>query len=290
MAFQNLLGRDDSTVNSAPLNLPPVPRRVRSSIGRAAQLWLGRIFLLPHTLIGIGALGYWVFLLLWGGFASDVPGVVTGSETHRTRKGGTVYTLKYEFHIGRKTKAGSSNVSRALYERIQAADASLPVTVRYFSIAGFDHHALRESGSGTWTSFGFLTIWMLFWNSIMSVFIYGFWIRPIRVRRLYKRGDVIGGKIVGKRTRTGKTTSYYVSYEFRHPITGEIVRAETQARNRADWERASEGQPVTVLYTFNNPKWSTIYEFGGYRVDGVREGGDQKDTRKQPPLSRKEPI
>lgn len=270
--------RSDSLMSSVPVSLPPAPRRVRTSIGYAAQLWLGRIFVLPHTLIGIGALGYWVFLLLWGLFGMDVPGAVTGTDTHQTSKGRTVYTLKYEFPAaGGQTRSASSSVSKAMYERIQAADSSRPpVTVRYLNIGGFDHHELRKHQSGVWASFGFLTIWVLFWNSIMSVFIYGFWIRPIRVRRLYKYGDVTGGKIVGKRTRTGKTTTYYVSYEFRHPITGEMVSAETQASNRADWERASDGQPVTVLYAFNKPKRSTVYEYGGYRVEGVRGGLDPK--------------
>jgi hypothetical protein len=244
---------------------------VRCSVGRIAELWLGRIFTLPHTLIGIGALGYWLFLLLWGMFGSDIPAVVTGSDTHKTRKGGTVYMLRYEFAAGGKTKSASSSVNRALYDRIQAEDTARPsLTVRYLSIAGFDHYELREGRSGVWSTFGFLTIWVSFWNSIMGLIVYHIWIQPIRVRFLYKYGDVTGGRLVGKRTRTGKSTTYYASYEFRHPITGETVRSETQVRNRMDWQGATEGQPVTILYAFNKPKRSTVYEFGGYRVEGVK--------------------
>ncbi|HEX9047904.1 MAG TPA: hypothetical protein VF988_12845, partial [Verrucomicrobiae bacterium] len=41
--------------------LPPPPRRVRG--GPGGGIWFGRIFMLPHTLIGIGAAGYLLFLL-----------------------------------------------------------------------------------------------------------------------------------------------------------------------------------------------------------------------------------
>ena len=239
-------------------------------MGGAAGLWFARIFTLPHTLIGIGAFGYWCLLLLWALFASEIPGVVTGSDVQSSRKGGNTYTLRYQFQVGDEIKSGSSSVSRATYDRIRAMDvAKPPVTVRYFGIDGFAHHQLREGRSGIWAGFGFLTIWMLFWNSMMGVFVYGIWIQPWRVRLLYKYGDVTGGLLVGKRSRSGKSTTYYVSYTFKHPLSGETVEGETQVRNRAAWEKAWEAQPVTVLYSFNKPRRSTVYEYGGYRVEGV---------------------
>jgi len=36
---------------------------------------------------------------------------------------------------------------------------------------------------------------------------------------------------------------------------------------RTDWELANEGQAVTVLYAPDHPKRSTVYEFGGYKVE-----------------------
>ncbi|HWX20321.1 MAG TPA: hypothetical protein VN578_10515 [Candidatus Binatia bacterium] len=50
---------------STPTPPPPPPRRVRGNLGGTGQFWFVRIFMLPHTLIGIGAFGYLVFLILW---------------------------------------------------------------------------------------------------------------------------------------------------------------------------------------------------------------------------------
>jgi hypothetical protein len=240
------------------------------------SIWFVRLFTLPHTIIGIVAFGYWALMVLWALFASDIPGVVTKSDVHNSSKGGTSYTLKYQFEAGGERKSGSSGVSQSVYERIRAADAEQPaVTVRYFKLGAFEHDELREARGAGWAEIGFLTLWVVFWNSIMSVFAYAIWIRPIRVRLLYKHGETTAGTLVGKRVRSGKNTSYYVSYEFRHPVTGEMLRAETQVPNGAAWNMAREGQDVTVLYALNNPKRSAVYEFSGY---GVISDDHRSDT------------
>ncbi len=52
-------------------------------------------------------------------------------------------------------------------------------------------------------------------------------------------------------------------------FSGQEYESEIQVWKAEDWQQAMEGQPVTVLFTQNNPKRSTVYEFGGYRVEGV---------------------
>jgi len=44
---------------------------------------------------------------------------------------------------------------------------------------------------------------------------------------------------------------------------------ETEIWNKAAWDLAKEGQQVTVLYAPAKPARSTLYEFGGYRVDDI---------------------
>ena len=235
----------------------------RNPGGRGA-LWFGRIFTLPHTIVGIGAVGYLVFLFLWALVGSDLPGVVTGSETTDSAKHGLRYFLKYQYQVGAETKSGSGSVSQTIYDRFQSRELT-NVTVRYFSLGPLKHARLHESGR-RWSSVGLTLLWVGFWNSILSVFVYQLWIKPLRRRQLYKHGATTEGTVLSKRTKTGKNSTYYISYTFADPTTGRPITAETEVLV-TDYDRARINKPVTVLYAPNNPKRSTIYEFGGYYVD-----------------------
>src|SRR5215467_6590475 len=95
-----------------PAVLPPPPRRVKGWICGSGQMWFGRIFIMPHTLIGIGATGYWLFLWFWACCGTDLKGHVTNMQTSRTSKGRTVYTVKYSYEMAGQTKTASQGVSR----------------------------------------------------------------------------------------------------------------------------------------------------------------------------------
>jgi hypothetical protein len=239
---------------------------VRGYAGGWGEIWFGRIFTLPHTLVGIGALGYLIFLILWRFFGADLPGVVTGSEISHSPKGGTSYTLKYRYQVGEETKSGTDGVSRAVYERFQSKDEpNSRVIVHYFSIEPLKHAKLRESGS-LWAEMGFLALWAGFWNFVVSFAVYQFWIKPLRRRRLYRHGEATSGTLIGKRVKSGKSTTYYVTYTFREPIRGEMIVAEMQVWDVGAWNCSGNGQPLIILYAPQNPNRSTVYEFGGYRV------------------------
>jgi hypothetical protein len=240
---------------------------VHGNLGGA--LWFPRIFILPHTLIGIGVVLYLIFVLLWALLGADIPGTVIGSYISHSSKHGDSYYLKYRYQAGGETKRDSDSVSLDMYERYQSGNGvNVPVTVHYFGIGSLHRAGLREGGS-LWKRFGGLVFWAAFWNSIMFAFIYQFWVKPLRVRWLYRHGDTVPGTLTKKRVRTGKSTSYYVSYAFNPPFSGERIESEIEVWKRGNWDQAVEGQPVTVLYSGANPKRSTVYEYGGYRVDGV---------------------
>lgn len=249
-----------------PEFLPRPPRRVRGRLG--GGIWFARIFMMPHTLIGIGAAGYLVFLLLWRLLGSDIPGTVVGSKISHSSKHGDSYVLNYQFQAGGQTKSSSDGVSLALYQRYQNRnETNPPVTVHYFSIGPLEHSALH-TGSSLWGEIGALTLWASFWNLIISIFLYQYWVKPLRARMLYRNGEATAGTLLRKRVQKGKTSTYYVSYKFNDPFSGKVFESEIQVWNPAEWHLAMEGQPVTVLYSRDNPKRSTVYEFGGYRVEG----------------------
>jgi hypothetical protein len=248
--------------------LPPPPRRVH---GRLGKLWFTRFFIMPHMLVGIGAAGYLLFLLVWNFFGTDFPGTVVNSSVSHSSKNGDHYTLKYRFEAGGETKFDSDTVGWSVYQIYQhqtLGQTNPPVTVHYLGLGPLHHSALREGGS-LWSQIGSLTLWAGFWNGVLSIFVYQIWIKPLRARQLYKYGNSTSGKLLSRRVRTGKSSSYYVSYRFNDPLSGQVYESEIQVWNTEDWQQAVEGQAVTVLFAQNNPKRSTVYEFGGYRIEGV---------------------
>jgi len=248
-----------------PESLPWPPRRVRGKLG--GVLWFGRIFMLPHTLIGIGAASYLLFMLLWRVAGADVPGQVTGSEISHSRKGGDRYILKYQYRVNGQTKSGADGVSRTVYERYPSGNAANPpVPVRYFSIGPLAYAKLHEDDN-LWAGIGFLALWVAFWNFVVSIFLYQYWITPLRTRRLYRMGEATLGTVLRKKVKTGKSTTCYATYAFHDPFSGKVIETEMTVWNVADWQQVVEGQPVTVLYAADNPKRSTVYELGGYRVE-----------------------
>ena len=225
---------------------------------------------MPHTLVGIGATGYLLFLFLWALIGSDIPGVVTDTEITHSSKSGDHFILKYQYQVGAETKSGSGSVSQTVYERFKSRELT-NITVRYFSLGPQEHAALHESQK-RWSSVGMTLLWVAFWDSVLSVFLYQLWIKPLRRRQLYKHGATTDGTVLNKRAKTGKNSTYYISYTFADPTTGQLITAETEVLV-ADYDRARISKPVTVLYAPANPKRSTIYEFGGYYVDLGLESG-----------------
>ena len=249
--------------------LPPPPRRVHGRLG--GSLWFTRIFIMPHVLIGIGVAGYLAFLLLWRLFGVDYPATVVDAKVSRSSKHGDRYILHYRFEAGGEIRLGSDSVGWPVYQNYQntsPGQTNPPVMVHYLGLGPLHHATLREAGS-PWAEIGFLSLWALFWNGVLSIFVYQIWVKPLRVRRLYQFGNSTSGKLLHKRMRTGKSSTYYVSYRFNDPFSSQIYESEIQVWKADDWQQAVEGQPVTVLFAQNNPKRSTVYEFGGYRIEGV---------------------
>jgi hypothetical protein len=249
--------------------LPPPPRRVHGRLG--GSLWFTRIFIMPHMLVGLGVAGYLVFLLLWRLFGVDYPATVVDAKISHSSKHGDRYILHYRFEAGGETRLGSDTVGWPVYQTYQntsPGQTNPPVMVHYLGLGPLHHAALREAGS-PWAEIGFLSLWAVFWNGVLSIFVYQIWVKPLRVRRLYQCGDFTAGKLLHKRVRTGKSSTYYVSYRFNDPFSGQVYESEIQVWKADDWQQAVEGQPVTVLFAHNNPQRSTVYEFGGYRIEGV---------------------
>jgi hypothetical protein len=255
--------------------LPRPPRRVRGRTGGA--FWVGRIFTLPHTLVCIGATGYLVFLVLWKVAGADVPGVVTGTEVWHSRRGTDGYNIRFRYQVDGQTKSGSDGASPALYQRYRSGNGTNPaITVHYFALGPLERAGVAN-GESAWTEIGLFALWVAFFDSIVSIFVYLLWVKPLRARWLYRHGEAVSGTLLRKRSQIGRSSTYYVSYWFENPLSGQQIEAEIEVWNAADWHLAVEGQPVVILYAPGHPKRNTVYEFGGYRVDSD-DGKQFSDT------------
>ena len=215
----------------------------------------------------MGITGYLLFRLLWWFAGTDIPGVVTGAKITHSTKRGTHYVLKYQYQVAGQTKSGSGNVERAVYDRFQPLNQVDPgITLRYFAIGPLEHEGICE-GTSFGNELGLLAFLALFWDALVGMMAHQLWVKPLQRRWLYQHGAATTGKLLSKRLRAGKSRSYYLKYEFKDAVMGRPFIVETKVWKRTDWELANEGQAVTVLYAPDNPKRSTVYEFGGYKVE-----------------------
>jgi hypothetical protein len=100
---------------------------------------------------------------------------------------------------------------------------------------------------------------------------YFLFMRAWRMRRLIRVGIVAPGVITHKRLVERKTPMLYLGYRFATP-DGREHQAEQRIWS-LDWDRARQGQTVTVLHWPGRERPSVIYEFARYQcVSGVSRG------------------
>ncbi len=253
-----------------PTRLPPPPRRVHGQSG--CLFWFLRLFILPHTIAGVFILGQFLMAVLIAAFGTDTMAVVTEAHTSKTSKGGTMYNLSYRFEGGGRTWTNSDTVGATTYTQVtrpqEREGARGSVQVKYL-VAGPVHYHLLTENNPPWSQAGEKLFFALFWNGIVSIFVYLFWIAPIRMRLLVRRGEVARGTVVGTRIKTGKSTTYYVKFRFKVAETSEEVEKEMTVPAQEMYEYAHAGLVVTVIYDPRKPRRALAYELSGYGVEGA---------------------
>jgi hypothetical protein len=97
---------------------------------------------------------------------------------------------------------------------------------------------------------------------------YFVFIRPARIKALYRRGVPVIGRVVRKSKAGRYGELVEILYEFPKADGGAAKRTMTVAandRNAKGWT----GEPVTVLHPPNRSRPSVIYEHGQYECDGA---------------------
>lgn len=170
---------------------PGLGRR-ESSRGGSVGLWAARLFALPHTLVGLYLLLMMIVGPLW---------VVAGRDTQRpvarvweecTRKGNWICKLSVRDEASGEEK-GERQIPRAEFDRVLRAieaspEAPVTVAVRRLGIGKLAFERPVLEGESGWGQIAFYWPFGLFWNAILSVFIYSFYWAPFREWRLRRRG------------------------------------------------------------------------------------------------------
>ncbi|MCX5663025.1 MAG: hypothetical protein NTW19_25355 [Planctomycetota bacterium] len=269
-------------MTDASTNLPPElesrPRRVRWVHTRDFWGGLGaRIFILPHTLIGIGAAAMLIAYVAWMLFAPVVPAQAVGVWSTAS-KGGRTHYAAFDYVVDGQTLHDKSDISPAEFQGLAAAGLpvgqavqpvpnglSAPMQVRTLGLGSLRSTKAVSSSRNGWGQVGFLALWATFWNSVMCVFAYKMYVEPWRRGRLYRVGLPAPGVIEAKHVHRGKSVSYSVEYMF-VALDGREIKAKHEVAQWA-YDRAEPGQAVTVLHFEGKTKPSVVYEYGGRRCE-----------------------
>lgn len=253
----------DPRVAQALRTLPPPPRATRRKMSYGAGLWFGRLFIVPHTLVGVGLALYVlarVFVQLAG---TPIVAVVDRASTTLSRKGRTVYNIDYHYVVDGQRVDGSKSATAISYPTEQPG-ARLPGRVAEF--AGHPLLVLDHGGVG---DTAMLIGAVIFWNGILSVFLFQFWVAPAIRRRLVESGSAAEGTLIDLTRSSGRGVTYRITYEF-VPAGQRTAITAKQAVERSDYEWGRAGQPTIVFYRADAPQKSTPYEFSGYEIVGWR--------------------
>ena len=240
------------------LAMPPRTPRRREGHGRLFTFV--HVFLLPHTLVGVGLVGFFLLGVLHLAFGHEQDARVVDVETYMNKKGGTRTTLHFAYDLDGERRMGSQGISADLAARYTP---SAPLRVKVLALGPFTRADL--AGTQGDSSVGVLLFAALLWNGLMLVFHWTLTFRPLLWRRLVVVGSPVAGRIVGKREVRGRGGGSFVRYEY--APDGQAPRTHEMRVRPADWEQLEPGTPATVLYDPAHPWMSVLYRFGPYRAE-----------------------
>lgn len=254
-----------------PELLRPTPRPIRRRVGKGCETGCLRLFILPHMCAGV----FFIIMALHNSLVLIAGQTVQARVLEHTTSHGksTTYRIRSAYVWDGREYENQASVSSSQYYSLSDGDTVaiklLPIVPR--------HGVLVAPGASYFTLFGLPWLMAVFWNGVLSLFVYAAYIVPIIHKRIVSRGVPTRGRIIDKRTVSGKSTSYYVKYEFEPgtSLTGDSawetrvsaapLRREMSVSNMF-WQQAGIGDEVTVLYIPNKPKMSLIYRFAEYEV------------------------
>lgn len=260
-----------------PELLRPAPRPIRRRAGRPAFVGCFVLLIMPHTIVGLFMLMGLIQSLIGLFLGPVVPATVVAHNTTHSSKGGTSYHLRLSYDVYGDHEERDCTVGSDAYNRIEDGAAievklmNRPRLLPGIQMAGAVPLFSPTAPLGAVAAQAGFT---LFWDGIVGVFLYILLVLPWLYRSLVINGVPVEGRITGKKVQSGKSTTYYLLYEFTPLPSGlptmdslQPLRSKMTVRSQ-EYHRAQEGERVTVLYREGRPKLSVLYEYGDYEVVG----------------------
>jgi hypothetical protein len=261
--------------SQTPTPLPPPPRPIdpRPGLNGTTGLWIQRILLLPHTLIGIGATLaclWYVFTFL---FSVTTTATVLSTSVTPTSKS-PIHRITYRYQVGNQTIEQTEIVTKDLFDELKPKSHQLepqptPITIRHLDFLFIHHSHIPSPGPFPWGRMAcvvpFVTVWLIGWNAIVFLFVRKLWILPLRTRHLLQHGLATTGTITRKRRTETRNPDFYLAFTFPDPTTQSPREVEINCVEDL-WNTTKLHDPVTVLYDPKNPARATIYEFAPYQL------------------------
>jgi hypothetical protein len=249
---------------------PPRMIRHRDGWGAGCGLWVIRLFILPHMLVGLWLLGtaltttvHYVRVLAVG---VECEGHVVKKTAEKGSKGHIYYWVDYAYPVNGVVHVGRVRVDEDVYDGLNAGDL---VPVRTLE---------SDPEKSPWPRIGtrsapmdVLAAWgvALFWNGILSVGIWFLYVRPWRARRLIRYGEPASGVIrTWSSYKVKSGTEYKLTYDYTAPDASGLPTPRTgkMTTQRKDGAGYLPGRPVTVVYDPEKPWRSVVYALGDYRA------------------------
>jgi hypothetical protein len=254
------------------LNGPtPRPVRYRDGWNAGCGLWCVRLFTLPHTIVGITVLC--IAIASTGQFAAvgllgkSYEGKIVKKDDSRSTKGTRHYYVQYTYDVDGRGYRGEVKVTKDRFDEMREGDA---ITVRAWDVMPDSGQWPRVPGHLPIEDLGGKWFFAVFWNGLMSVFLWMVYVRPWRQRQLVRIGIPTQGIIRDVNTYTNKGTKNYVlKYEYAVPATeeqpGQVLHGRLTSTVKAA-AGANRGDVVTVLYHPQKPRRSLLYAYSDYRA------------------------
>jgi hypothetical protein len=242
-----------------PAAIPPPPREVRRKAGTGCETGCLRVFILPHTLVGL-------FLLVLVPIRSYVilagaptQATVDRADSRTTSKGKPYYSVQFHYALnGRRIDSSETWPSNAPTPYV--GDQFTGRAASFLGRAIF----LRSSTSLANDVLP-LAFFALVWNAFIIVFVYAAWVWPLRQRWLAMYGEAAPGVVTKWERGTGRQRN-------RSTVRYKFTAADGVEHTGKSWvasrERRERGTPITVLYNPDRPSRSLPYEMSDFVVGG----------------------
>lgn len=276
-----------------PELLAGLPRSITRRPGRGKQQGCVLLFMLPHTLVGLGMFCLALLHLAVLIFGTAVPGTLTGTRLSHGSKGSVTYKAAFQYGIDGATYDGETQISKAEYGLASQGQA---ITVKVLRGLPGTGEILFIPGGSRWGSDLFIVPFALFWNAFLVLFftllLGGMW----KEKSLLRRGLAARGRIVDKQILRNKSITYILHYEYAPdattglrssgsvgpwssasavqpisaaavlPVDGTGMLRGKMTVPGPDFDNANVGNEMTVLYDARKPQRSILYAPAAYTV------------------------